>query len=402
MPLRQYEAILMAIPEYQALKSLMLYVPPVLIVLGTLGNVFSFIILRRRAMLKVSSYHYLASLAVADSLVLYIGLLRLWLGEVTGTDFHDTGDWVCKLTIYLSYTASDLSVWLIIAVTVERYIVVRFPLKASSMINTARAKKIILFLVLLMFTINLHFFWTVEVVERSLGGRNVTYCEAAPFHQRLVNDVWPWVDACIYSFVPFILIILLNIHIIKRVIQARAKRLRLQNTSLHHYHRQMSRLRKRVNFVGEEVSRCRRSRGGGEGLKLTIMLLTVSFAFLLTTLPMNVLTIVTTFWHQQQYSLRHTVRFKLAKTVAELLMYVNHSINFGLYCATGHKFRQQIVYLLRCRRDSFVGWSSVNTDDSKVLPYLKTGNMSLRPHSLFTLASHLVPNEDTVPIATKV
>ena len=81
--MESYEAVLMQMPEYRLLKALLLYVPPVLIVLGSLGNIFSFIILRRRAMVKVSSYHYLASLAVADSLVLYIGLLRLWLGQVT-------------------------------------------------------------------------------------------------------------------------------------------------------------------------------------------------------------------------------------------------------------------------------------------------------------------------------
>ena len=31
-------------------------------------------------------------------------------------------------------------------------------------------------------------------------------------------------------------------------------------------------------------------------------------------------------------------RFELARTIAELLMYANHAINFYLYCATGQKF----------------------------------------------------------------
>ena len=61
-----------------------------------------------------------ASLAVIDTVVLFIGLLRLWLAELVGFDFQDSGDWICKLTVVLGYVASDLSVWLIIAVTVER------------------------------------------------------------------------------------------------------------------------------------------------------------------------------------------------------------------------------------------------------------------------------------------
>ncbi|BFZ19902.1 hypothetical protein BsWGS_22941 [Bradybaena similaris] len=43
-------------------------------------------------------------------------------------------------------------------------------------------------------------------------------------------------------------------------------------------------------------------------------------------------------------------QFRLIHTITELLMYTNHSINFFLYCATGNKFRQQVLDLLRCLR----------------------------------------------------
>ncbi|XP_055955440.1 uncharacterized protein LOC130012150 [Patella vulgata] len=93
-------------------------------------------------MLKVSTYFYLASLAIADSLVLYIGLLRIWINELTGIDAMDLTNWLCKLTCVFGYFSSDFSVWLIIAVTVERFIVVCFPFKANGMYreleNTAK------------------------------------------------------------------------------------------------------------------------------------------------------------------------------------------------------------------------------------------------------------------------
>ena len=76
--------------EYRVNKLLMLYVPPILIIIGTFGNTFSFIILRRRVMTKVSSYLYLASLAAVDCVVLYVGLLKLWLAEFTGNSFHNS------------------------------------------------------------------------------------------------------------------------------------------------------------------------------------------------------------------------------------------------------------------------------------------------------------------------
>ncbi len=43
--------------------------------------------------------------------------------------------------------------------------------------------------------------------------------------------------------------------------------------------------------------------------------------------------------------------FDLINAVTKLLMYVNHSINFYLYCATGHKFCCELRRLFRaCAR----------------------------------------------------
>ena len=55
------------------------------------------------------------------SFTIIAGLFRLWIGELTGTDIRDLSDVSCKLINILGYSASDLSVWLIIAVTFERY-----------------------------------------------------------------------------------------------------------------------------------------------------------------------------------------------------------------------------------------------------------------------------------------
>jgi len=91
--------MLMNYGAYKVHKSLLLYIPPVLIILGTFGNAFSFVILRNKAMLKFATYFYLMVMAIADTLVLYVGLLRLWLGELTGVDMRDRADWICKVII---------------------------------------------------------------------------------------------------------------------------------------------------------------------------------------------------------------------------------------------------------------------------------------------------------------
>ena len=40
-------------------------------------------------------------------------------------------------------------------------------------------------------------------------------------------------------------------------------------------------------------------------------------------------------------------------------MYTNHSINFFLYCATGQKFRHQLIWMMRCAKKTYnITWGS--------------------------------------------
>ncbi|KAK3765717.1 hypothetical protein RRG08_026190 [Elysia crispata] len=212
------------IPEFRAHKALMLWVPPILLLLGTLGNTCSFAVLRQKTMRQQSIYMYLCALAVFDSLVLYVGLLRLWLGEITGTDIRNMSPWVCKSTLMLGYTCSDVSVWLIVAVTVERYIVVCHPLRARAFCQQLRAKIIIAGTVLVFSFVNIHFLFSTSLVENlniasealppeSQDGETMT-CGPLPGYGFLVNVVWPWVDAMLYGLGPFLFISVLNTVII--------------------------------------------------------------------------------------------------------------------------------------------------------------------------------------------
>ena len=352
--LEQYDA-------YRWHAVLLLYIPPFLIVIGTFGNVFSIFVLRNRAMLRFSTYFFLMVMSIADTLVLYVGLLPLWLGALTGDDFRDRSAWTCKLTNVVGSTVSDYSVWLIVAVTAERYLVVSQPFKAASSActgtePTARRLTGVLLVVFVLF--NLHLFWTVTVVEfpptsaaATFGGGGagdtaaavttamsvVRQCSAVPEHAALVLEVWPWVDAFVYSVLPFVAILVLNALIVSHLVKARRQRdclLRCSSGS------QSSQLQP-PHFNQRQQQR-RPSQEGST--RLTLMLLTISFAFLLTTAPMIVVNASSRFCDKDNLLVRS--RFTLARTVAELLMYANHSVNFFLYCATGQKFRHQLVWML--------------------------------------------------------
>jgi len=95
--------------EYRAHQLLQLYVPPIIIFLGTFGNLFAFFILRNKAMLKFSTYFFLMVMSIADTLVLYAGLLPIWIGQLTSVLFRNLSNWACKMSNVVGYTVRYVS-----------------------------------------------------------------------------------------------------------------------------------------------------------------------------------------------------------------------------------------------------------------------------------------------------
>jgi len=83
-----------------------------------------------------------------------------------------------------------------------------------------------------------------------------------------------------------------------------------------------------------------------------VMLLAVSFTYLVSTFPMAIAMVFHDEWRREsvdQLPKEVFAQRQLIRTVSEMLMFLNHSINFYLYCALGQKFRNQVVKTL-CRR----------------------------------------------------
>jgi len=58
---------------------LAVYIMPVIIAVGTVGNLTSLAVLLRRRMRRTSVYLYLAALALADVSVLYVSAFKTWI-----------------------------------------------------------------------------------------------------------------------------------------------------------------------------------------------------------------------------------------------------------------------------------------------------------------------------------
>ncbi|XP_061162897.1 growth hormone secretagogue receptor type 1-like [Saccostrea echinata] len=311
-------------------KLILLYVSPFILFFGVFGNLLSFIVLQHQRK-KVSTYFYLSILSIVDLGVLLTGLTRIWGEQLTGKDIQDFSDLTCKLSIFFGHLFSYASVWIIIAVTVERFVVVKYPFRNLSKCRMRKAKISCAIIFTVICIINVHFLVLAEIQVKN----GVPKCAIIPSSSALMHDIWPWIDAAVYSFLPFSILVVLNSVIVHSICKAKKRRIRM------------------MSFNRRSVESPSISKFSKENRKTTVMLLALSCAFLLTTLPMNVAIIISSFWNNSvNRTFEELAKLHLVKAIAEMLMYINHSINFLFYCALGEKFRRAMFKIVRimCKR----------------------------------------------------
>lgn len=133
---------------YKCLKTLAslltVYCTPVITIAGTIGNILSVIVFLRTKLKKLSSSYYLAFLAIFDTGFLWCYFIE-WL-NIFEIDIYKRNGF-CQFFTWLSNACSVLSVWLVVAFTVERFVAVMYPLKRPSMYTVTRARAIVFTLV---------------------------------------------------------------------------------------------------------------------------------------------------------------------------------------------------------------------------------------------------------------
>jgi len=113
---------------------------PVIVLLGTVGNTLSFCVLVRRGMRSTPMYFYLTLLAVADTFVLYVSAFKVWIRTMTRFEVLHLSNVGCKLIMFILLCSFYLSAWLVVLVTLDRFLVVWFPFRGYLLMRIRRAR----------------------------------------------------------------------------------------------------------------------------------------------------------------------------------------------------------------------------------------------------------------------
>ncbi|XP_013388133.2 G-protein coupled receptor daf-37 [Lingula anatina] len=341
-------------PETILTRTLWKVVPIVLLVFGTFGNLASLMVMTRKVLRETPVGILLATLAVSDLVVLWVGLMRHILRAYGVVELRYISTFACHITRFLTYFSMDFSAWVLVAVTVDRFIAVCMPTRAVDLCTVRKAALSLMVIAALITAKTMHVFWTRGSENVTLDG-NVTVIYVCGYTSDGDRYFWqhvlPWVVFCIYVSGPFLTMIVLNILIIKGLFKIEQRRWRLSNRStetgtgnglLDHYPSDR-------NADGHTAGR-RSDQQEGPLLpvrSLTIMLLAVSISFLLLSFPAFINRMVQSYWKRDIASAREKARLDLTEVMVLMLNYTNHSINFFLYCLTGRRFRKELKLCFR-------------------------------------------------------
>ncbi|CAF4613688.1 unnamed protein product [Rotaria sp. Silwood1] len=129
-----------------------------LLIVGTFGNVLSFIIFSQGTLRKSSTFRYLALLSLMDLLVLYSGLLDLFLTIEYGIAFslRNLNPITCRLHTFITYWSQHSSSWILSFISVDRAIATNCIQFARKFCTPRSAEYIVASILIIIALLNCH------------------------------------------------------------------------------------------------------------------------------------------------------------------------------------------------------------------------------------------------------
>ncbi|XP_060578050.1 FMRFamide receptor-like [Ruditapes philippinarum] len=345
--------------QYNIGNFLWIYVSPILIIVGTFGNILSICVLLRPKLRCSTTMFYLTCLSFGDLFTLYTGLLRYWISKAFDVDVRHFSNATCKIHAFLVYLSLDFTVWILVSVTIDRCLRVSMPFKAKIICTLKRSRYVIAVILFLLVIKNMHFLWNLQLVDTS-------ECDAkTEAVSNLLKYVWPWIDFSTFCLIPFSIMIACNIKIIYRIIRSQKKLnkhkdyyrtptlkpkhdspLSQDNSSEKSVQSTSMMSQMTSHQTSQQTSRVKKRSSARRISSLTAMLLTVNCVFLLTTSPIQAFLIGKEYWYSDKTPEEKIAWCNFWRAVVNMLQYTNNAVHFFLYCLTGPIFRNELKTML--------------------------------------------------------
>ena len=317
-----------------------IYWYPVNIPVGWVGNTLSFLIMIKQNNRKMSTCIYMAAISINDNLMMCRAGHDYLISVVQIHKWHSLE---CKLSGFVALYALQNGTYLVVAMTIDKYIAIKWPHKAATYSTPPRAKIIAVAVYVCAFVYNIPHLFLSSVI----GGHCVNFGISSEF-----SRIYSSFSFVLNAVIPFTMLIHMNFVIVKEVRKSR-KMFRRNDEMTGGRGRGLDTRQKTMKSVENQV---------------TIMLLLVTTLFLILLCPAYIRFIYLAF-AQLDTPLAYARAMFIYQVTANLYI-SNSGINFFLYCISGQKFRNDLKEFLCCvgtqRKDQLhstaTGMSTTNTE----------------------------------------
>ncbi|CAF2982258.1 unnamed protein product [Rotaria socialis] len=188
----------------------------VLVILGVFGNIICAIVFSTKSLRRIRSSAYLFTLALIDVFFI-LAILPGTIHTAFDSDLYRKVRFICYIQTYMSFVASFVHIWMVLAFTAERFFAVNFPLKHMSQCTPNLSRIVILIIIIPTFIFYIHPAFFVPEVDI------VGQCREKDGYERYLNNL-NMIDTIMTMFLPFILVSILNILIIRKLFCSKAFR----------------------------------------------------------------------------------------------------------------------------------------------------------------------------------
>ncbi|KAL8596485.1 hypothetical protein ACOMHN_044023 [Nucella lapillus] len=333
---------------------------PFLVSVGFVFNFLCFVTFVFTSLRTTSTCVYMAAIAVLDSVVLVQALCVLIRRYIGQTVFFMGNRWACGFQFFLFYFTIHLDVLVLLAMTVDRFIVVKFPLKAQGWCTPKSAIKVITGLGIFSFALNFQIFFNRRLIPSGNADDPLMCWYPAGDIRNFVEKIYTIIDATIYSFIPFLSLLTLNLLIIRQLRHAnKFSKQFTENRDTKKLSKANSAELKTEGVSSSAYGKMDSNKDGGIGTvrksmtsaNINVMFLLVTFTFLLLTSPIVIVLMYGRHSWQPKTNVERA-KFRLTMAFVDNMMFSNHAINFLLYCISGRRFRQELGKLFQrwCHR----------------------------------------------------
>ncbi|XP_015923477.1 probable G-protein coupled receptor AH9.1 [Parasteatoda tepidariorum] len=319
----------------------------IIIGLGILGNSINLAVLTRPN-LKGVTFVYLTWLAISDLMSLVVSLSSMFRLHGMQPRSYIAAVYYAHVEMPLVNAFMASSVFLVVALTVDRYFSVCLPTRFKEVHNTQRAKRSIAAAYICAFALYIPVCFQKHPVEVQFANKTeYIACEYSKITSHTAFKVYLMIKEVIVRLGPVVLLAILNTTIIitfRKTIKKRRDLLSMSNT----------------NSTGQQ--REGSSKRYREERRLVILLAGIVILFFIGMTPAAVLTILISDDREFHFG------FQLFRAFANTLELSNYAMNFYVYCMCSSEIRRTFIALITCSKQT----PNVSSASSK--PSLESNN----------------------------